>query len=156
MSKNSGFEGPKFGQSLSQNSGVEAIWTAGLSANSGFEGVTEQKFFEASPKARILLLVTKMEAGFICKRVHGLSFDGHLELRSNIKFTGSFLFGNVTCRPLSRIADLRPKYSDFLFPTRGDPRTEIYVYVVPDTVFSADGEKPSSKIGRSVRPERER
>ena len=59
LSKNSGFEGPKFGQPLSQNSGFQAIWTAGLSANSGFEGATEQKMFEASPKARISFLVRK-------------------------------------------------------------------------------------------------
>ena len=46
LSKNSGFEGPKFGLSLSQNSGFEAIWVAGLSTNSGFEGAIERKFFE--------------------------------------------------------------------------------------------------------------
>ena len=56
LSKISGFEGPKFGLCLSQNSGFEAIWMAGLSTNSGFEGATEQKFFEVpymSLKARI-------------------------------------------------------------------------------------------------------
>ena len=46
LSKNSGFEGPKFDLSLSQNSGFEAIWRAGLSTDSGFEGATERKFFE--------------------------------------------------------------------------------------------------------------
>ena len=41
LSKNSEFESPKFGQSLSQNTGFEVIWMAGLSTNSGFEGATE-------------------------------------------------------------------------------------------------------------------
>ena len=56
LSKNSGFEGPKIGLCLSQNSGFEAIWRAGLSTNSGFEGPTERNFFEVpymSMKARI-------------------------------------------------------------------------------------------------------
>ena len=76
----------------------------GLSANSGFGGVTEQNFFKASPKVRIMLLVTKMEAGFICKQVHGLFFDGYLEL-SNILFTGSFLFRK--CHMLTIVQDCR-------------------------------------------------
>ena len=45
LSKNSEFESPKFGQSLSQNTAFEVIWMAGLSTNSGFEGAAEQKFF---------------------------------------------------------------------------------------------------------------
>ena len=73
LSKNSGFEGPKFGQSLSQDSGFQAIWMAGLSTNSGFEGASEQKFFEVPynvTKGEDLAAgITGMGARFICKRL---------------------------------------------------------------------------------------
>ena len=92
MSKNSRFEGSKFGQPLSQNSGFEAIWTAGLSANSGFEGATEQKNVEVAYNvSEGEDLVPGKGAGSICKRVHGPSSVNSLGV-SNSKFTGSFLF----------------------------------------------------------------
>ena len=108
LSKNSRFEGLKFSQSLSQNSRFGAIWTAGLSTNSGFEGVTEQNYFEAPCN------VTEHKdpiagkgAGFICKQVHGLFLDS-IGL-SNIKFMECFLLRECDMPTLSKVADLRPK-----------------------------------------------
>ena len=97
MSKNSGFEGPKFGRSLSQDSGFHAIWTAGLSTNSGFEGATEHKNFEVPYNVTEGEdLAAGMGARFICKRVHELSL-GSLGLSKLLNSQETSFLGNIMC-----------------------------------------------------------
>ena len=102
LSKNSGFEGPKFGQSLSQDSGFQAIWMAGLSTNSGFEGATEQKIFEVPYNVTEGEDLAGMGARFICKRVHELSL-GSLGSSKILNLREASFLGRVTCRPCPRL-----------------------------------------------------
>ena len=103
LSKNSGFEGPKLGQSLSQDSGFQAIWTAGLSTNSGFEGAAEQKIFKVPHNVTEGEdLAAGMGARFICKRVHELSL-GSLGLSKIFNSRETSFLGSITCRPCPRL-----------------------------------------------------